>query len=264
MFHQLRTDLVACNGPQYKRVFLHLPCSQAGITTQIKTPGEAAQALRDPDICWLKEVRKMRGRVIYLERGRDSSFLSQEGDFIDADPFDGDCYHVLLRAAESLVACARVSLVGADKSGMMTTFLGKEAFEQVLNRIGTTWTETCEASRWMVSPEYRNLGLGPRVVAAAWALAKSLGLRTAFVLAGTRHGQDRQLCRMGAQPVPGFPVFPAGHIADDIRLLKFDIAIPAEVTRKKIERARMPIPLQIPLSACEEIASDKMRSKWPC
>jgi hypothetical protein len=239
-------------------------CADSGITTEIKTPAEASRALRDPGIGWLRELRQMRGRVIYIERGRDASFLSPDGDYLDADPFDSDAYHILLRAGERLVGCARVSLLRDDKPGYIATLLGREQLAEVLNTIGATWAQSCEASRWVVAPQFRNLGLGPRVVATAWALARSLELRTAFVLAGTQHGQDQMLCRMGAQPVPGIPTLPAGRIGEEVRLLKFENSAPALITRKKIDIRRMLTALQMPLSVNDGVASNSVRSTMPC
>jgi hypothetical protein len=263
MVSNLASTSVASNHGPIKEILMYPTCPDTGITAEIKTPTEASRALSDPDICWLKELQKMRGRVFYTERGQDGSFLSPNGEYIDADPFDSDAYHILLRAAEGPVACARVSLLQNSKPGLIATLLGREQLAQVLNCCGTTWAESCEASRWVVAPEFRNSGLGPRVVAASWALARYLELRTAFVLAGTRFGQDKMLCRMGAQPVPGIPLLPAGRIADEVRLLKFDISAPSQVTRKKIDRTQTSTPLQMPLPVNDRVASSHMSSSWP-
>jgi hypothetical protein len=201
------------------------------ITTEIKTPTDARQA--DTDGHWLREVREMRGRVMYNERGRNTAFLSADGTYIDADPFDFPAHHVLLRSSQRIVACARVSRLDRRTPGYVSTMLGQEKFDEVLLDLGITLERSCEASRWFVATEFRNLGLGPHVIAASWALACSLNSQTAFALAGTRFGQDRLLCRMGAQPVSGLATIPAGAIDDDVRLLYFNLTAPTRVTERR-------------------------------
>lgn len=206
------------------------------ITTEIKTPADALETQAHKVGHWLREVREMRGRVMFNERGRNTAFLSGDGTYIDADPFDFHSHHVLLRSSQRIVACARVSRLDRQTPGYVSTMLGQEKFDQVLRNLGIPFEQSCEASRWFVATEFRNLGLGPRVVAASWALACSLNIQTAFVLAGTRFGQDRLLCRMGAQPVSGVATIPAGAIDDDVRLLYFNLTSPTRVTERRWNR----------------------------
>ena len=213
--------------------------SMPPITTEIRTPAEVVEAHANPDVHWLWELREMRGRVIYGERGGNPIFLSANGTPYDADPFDLQAHHVLLLAAQRIVACARVSPFDCMKPGYVSSLLGQSRLEAVLRDLGTTPESSCEATRWCVAPDCRNLGLGPRVVAAAWALARSLGMHTAFVFAGIRYGQDRMLCRMGALPVKGVATLPGGAIDDDLRLLYFNVANPPTMIRKKMVQAML-------------------------
>jgi len=215
------------------------------VVTEIRTPAEALQAEADPSIHWLRELREMRGRVFYYEGCRNPAFLSANGIFSDPDPFDLRTHHVLIRIPQRIVACARVSPLDWSKPGFISTILGKGKFDGILSDLGTPPELSCEGSRWAVVPDFRNQGLGPRVIATSWALARSLGMHTCFVLACTRHGQDQLLCRMGAQPVNGVATLPAaGVINGEHRLLRFNID-PPKVIRKKFERAMLMLGISI-------------------
>ena len=204
------------------------------ITTEIKTPAEALRALCESGWNWLSELREMRGKVLFNELGGGSIFLSRSGTYADADLFDAHAHHIVLRAGQRIAACARVSVLNPEVPGYVSTTLGHRRLEELLSQMGAHWETGCEASRWIVAHEYRNLGLGPRVVAAAWALAQRLEMRIGFVLACTRHGQDHLLCRMGARPVEGVGLIPAGIIDDSLRLLYFNMCLPAHVSLERM------------------------------
>jgi predicted GNAT family N-acyltransferase len=238
--------------------------SRPPITTEIRTPAEALEAQTNPDVHWLGELREMRGRVLYSEGGCNPIFLSANGSPYDADPFDLQAHHILLLASQRIVACARVSPFDCTKPGYVSSFLGQRRLEAILHDLGTTPEFSCEASRWIVAPDCRNLGLGPRVVAASWSLARSLGMHTAFVLAGTRYGQDRMLCRMGAQRVSGVASFPAGVIDDDLRLLYFNVAAPTMMIRKKMDHAMlMQLASTLPSCIATEAMTTESNRTWP-
>ena len=102
---------------------------------------------------------------------------------------------------------------------------------------------TGEASRWLVAPEYRGK-LGPRVVATTWAVAQWLNIEIGFVVAGTRQKQDVALMRMGAQAVPGLPLFPSETFDDDLHLLYFDVFHPSESMGKRMQEAATDLGLE--------------------
>ena len=118
------------------------------ITTEIKTPADAREAQADTGGHWLREVHEMRGRVMYNERGRNAAFLSADGTYVDADPFDVQAHHVLLRSSQRIVACARVSRLDRRTPGYVSTMLGQEKFDEVLRDLEIPFEQSCEASRW--------------------------------------------------------------------------------------------------------------------
>ena len=91
------------------------------------------------------------------------------------------------------------------RSTAVVSTVGERRFEAILADLGTTRERTCDASRWIVDPEYRGR-LGPNMVAATWAVASRLSAEFAFVLAGTRNHQDVALIRMGARCQRASPV----------------------------------------------------------
>jgi hypothetical protein len=216
----------------------HRHLAMPPITMEIRTPAEALEAEANPDIQWLRELREMRGRVIYNEWGRNPVFLSANGTPSDPDPYDLQAHHVLLRLSQRVVACARISPLDCSKPGLISTLLGQKRFDRILRDLGTPPELSCEGSRWVVGKDFRSLGLGPRVVATSWALVRSLGRHIGFVLAGTRYGQDKLLCRLGAQPVHGVPTLSACVVNDEVRLLHFN-GDPPKMIRKKFEQAML-------------------------
>ena len=56
---------------------------------------------------WLKEVRSLRGSVLF-DNGRRRNFSTEEGRLFDADPIDLYAYHILAYDAMRLVGCVRV------------------------------------------------------------------------------------------------------------------------------------------------------------
>ena len=226
----------------------HGHLSMLPIMTEIRTPAEAIEAAADPNIHWLRELREMRGRVFYHEGCRKPVLLSTNGTFSDADPFDLQAHHVLLRVSQRIVACARISPLDFSKPGFISSVLGRKRFDGLLRDLGVAPEISCEGSRWVVAAEFRDLGLGPRVIATTWALVHSLGRHVGFVLAATQHGQDQLLCRMGAQPVNGVATLPAAGVIDgEHRLLRFN-GDPPRILRKPFDRAmRMLRPSTAPL-----------------
>jgi hypothetical protein len=175
---------------------------------------------------WLAELREMRGRVCY-DHGRRPSFLRPDGTFIDADPADLHAYHVVARSEGRAIGCSRIVPLTNGQPSTVGATVGEERFAQIVSALGTARERTCEASRWVVVPEHRN-GLGPRIVVASWTVARLLGFDIAFVLAGTREGQDRALMRMGARPVENLGTFSSDAFDDDLRLLFFDVPHPSD------------------------------------
>jgi N-acyl-L-homoserine lactone synthetase len=193
---------------------------------------------------WLAEIREMRGRVTY-EQGRRPSFRMIDGSFDDPDPIDHQAYHIIARAEGRIVGCARIVLTENSGPSAIVSTVGEHRFDRILRDIGTNPEQTCEASRWIVVPEYRGR-LGSRIVAASWAVARWLSIEIAFVLAGTRQKQDRALIRMGARPVSGLPLFPSEVFDDDLRLLYFDVSHPPESMRTQMLEIATVLNLTLP------------------
>jgi len=173
--------------------------------------------LSPPD--WLTKLRRMRGSVIY-DRGHRPCFRLPDGSFDDPDPSDLHSYHVVASQFGRPVGCARVTPLKGGRPCAIATAVGEETFDSVLSEIGTGHEQSCETSRWVVAPEYRN-GLGFLIVAASAAVLRWTSRKIALVLAGTRQKQDRALIRAGARPIEGLTLFPSEIFDDELRLLYF-------------------------------------------
>jgi hypothetical protein len=84
-------------------------------------------------------------------------FVSESGTCTDLDSLDAGAYHVLLRAGDDVVACARVSVLNPERPGYVSTLLGSGRFEEILFQSGADWRTTCEASRWIVDSNFRRM-----------------------------------------------------------------------------------------------------------
>ena len=206
-------------------------------TTELQLPIGMRTAWGIPELVdgWLSEIQAMRGRVCY-DHGHRPSFRLADGCYADADEKDPYCYHILVRSGGDIVGCSRVMPLAGSPVSMMESWFGTEPFERLIAEIGTTRDHICEASRWIVTPEFRGRGLGFHVVAASWAVARWLGMQTAFVSAGTRERQDRALIKMGAHPVMDLPLTHSSLFNDELRVLYFDVLKPADAMIHWIDR----------------------------
>ena len=167
----------------------------------------------------------MRGRILY-DGGRRPAFRFADGTFTDGDAIDLDAYHIMVRHNSHIVACARVMLLVPGTPGVVASSIGQDVADSIVTEIGMNGDVACEASRWMVEPEYRKQRLGFHIVAASWAVARWMGVKTAFGMAGMRDGQHRLLMRMGGRTVENTPIVTSDVYDDEMTLLAFDIMNP--------------------------------------
>lgn len=139
--------------------------------------------------------------------------------------------HVIARSAGYLVGFARVAPLSNAQCGVVASSIGEERLASLLQSKGVNLERTCEASRWVIRPEFRG-DLGARLVAATWAVAQWLSMEMAFA-----RKQDVVLIQMGAQPITEFPRVPSQVFDDELRLKCFDVPHPPESMRRHIAEA---------------------------
>jgi Acetyltransferase (GNAT) domain len=175
---------------------------------------------------WLKEVRSLRGSVLF-DNGRRRHFRTEEDRFFDADPIDLYAYHILAYDAMRLVGCVRVySLVSNGFSCVTEQILGEKTFSEMLHKLGAQRTETVEIGRWIVHPAYRASGRpAVQLAAASAALAITLGngslVQPGIVVcsAGTGDRQDLMLARIGLTAVPTTEPIKCDEFEDKVRVM---------------------------------------------
>jgi GNAT acetyltransferase-like protein len=175
---------------------------------------------------WLKEVRSLRGSVLF-DNGRRRHFRTEEGRFFDADPIDLYAYHILAYDAIRLVGCVRVySLLSNHFACVTEQILGEKTFSEMLHKLGAQRTETIEIGRWIVHPAYRASGRPAlQLAAASAALAITLGngslVKRGIVLcsAGTGDCQDLMLARIGLAAVPATKPIKCDEFKDTLRVM---------------------------------------------
>jgi hypothetical protein len=194
---------------------------------QIKAPPGCENGCSSLD--WLKEVRALRGRVLF-DNGRRPAFRIENGEFCDEDPIDVRAFHVLAYDGAPLVGCVRLYRLDPEGPPCVTEkILGRRVFSQMLQTLGANRTEIVEIGRWTVDPGYRaarhDLGLSLQLAAASAAVAKTLGEASgasrgfAICAAGTKGRQDRMIARFGMAPVLGIDPTYCEDYKDDVRVL---------------------------------------------
>jgi hypothetical protein len=197
------------------------------IALELRAPGQTSAA-------WLRELQEIRGRVLY-EDGRRPYFRRPDGRFCDPDPSDAEAFHIVARSQGRLAGCARI--LPADlPTGWIPSVIGERRLAEILHDLGASREHACDASRWVVAPEFRG-SLGRRIVGVALAVGRWLSVEVGFVLACTCRKQDLALIRMGARPVPGLPLFQSTISGDQLRLLYFDVSQPSEAMRGQMDEA---------------------------
>ncbi len=132
----------------------------------------------------------------------------------DRDGHDDVAYHLIARLPGGEIAgTARFApLEDLDPSWVLD--LEPQAAD-LLHREGLGPEDVVEGGRWLVGAAHRHSGVGRSLVLAGAQMAHRMGRRLVWVLAGTAHGQDVLLTRMGFQtasdqihPMPGlgYPV----------------------------------------------------------
>jgi predicted GNAT family N-acyltransferase len=197
-----------------------------GFSTEVQLPLRQTLDWELPTLPsnWLPELQQMRGRVLYAD-GRRPAFRLPDGSFADADTIDLDAYHVMVRYNFHIVACTRVLLLSVGTRGVVASSVGQNLADSLVTALRMSGKVVCEGSRWIVAPEYRSQKLGFHIMAASLAVARWLGVGTAFVMAGVR-GQRRLLMRMGARAVENTPIVTSNVYDDEMTLLAFDIMNP--------------------------------------
>jgi hypothetical protein len=175
---------------------------------------------------WLKEVRSLRGSVLF-DNGRRRHFRTEEGHLFDADPIDLSAYHILAYDAMKLVGCVRVyRLVSNGFSCVTEQVLGEKRFSELLHKLGAQRTQTVEIGRWIVHPAYRASGRpAVQLAAASAALATTLWnvslVPQGIVVcsAGTDDRQDLMLARIGLEAVPTTEPIKCDEFKDNVRVM---------------------------------------------
>ncbi|WP_285590858.1 hypothetical protein [Herbidospora sp. NBRC 101105] len=136
---------------------------------------------------WQRELVGFRSEVL-------RSFGLPSG--LDHDVHDGPAHHLLARTPDGgLAGCARLAPLEDLNPSRVLTLEPRSA--DILTEAGLTAADVLEGGRWLVGAEHRHAGVGSRLVLAGAVVAVRLGRKLAWVLAGTAHGQDTLLMRMG-------------------------------------------------------------------
>jgi hypothetical protein len=146
-------------------------------------------------------------------------FRDSAGRFRDDDPADPFAHHVVARVAGAPIATLRIVPLAATRTGVCERLLGAELLDTVLARIGASAEQTWEGSGWAVQPGRRGAAMGPRVVAAGWAVARELGLQTGIGAVGRRYGQLYRVLSVGYRRAEDVEPKKLDSLADEVQLV---------------------------------------------
>lgn len=220
-------------GVRPRRFDLELPSEIAeAFVAELIHPGQ--QSLDRARV--LRELSAVRGEV-YYSNGRRPQFRLSDGTYADSDATDTIAHHLVIRCHGTVAACSRLLPLTDLRTSTVAKLIGEQQFDAILQDLRVTAAETFEGSRWTVVPEFRQHNLGRSIFMLSWFVGRALGMKGAFLLAGTRDSQDKALCRLGARPVDRCPLIPAPKFSDDLRLLYVDVAHPSDTTLRRIHDA---------------------------
>jgi N-acyl-L-homoserine lactone synthetase len=178
---------------------------------------------------WLDEVRTLRARVLH-DHGRRPGFRTSEGTFADHDPADLQAHHLLAYRDDQLVGCSRFVPLNGNHPGLGEVLLGKERWDEILDRLGVTREQAIEGGRWAVREEHRPSGLsrgfGALLMAVGCESVRELGIEVLLCAVGTSDGQDRALARFGFQSVPAVQPVHVEAFADTVRFMYYRTSRP--------------------------------------
>lgn len=166
----------------------------------------------------LAEVRAFRAGVLW-SGGLRPRFRDAAGRFVDDDPADPFAHHVVARVDGAIVAAMRVVPLAATDQGFCERMFGTEELEAAIGRVGATRAETWEGSGWAVEPSRRGAAMGLRVLAAASAVARALGLELAVGASGRRYGQLYRILSAGYRRAEGATPVEVEELADEVLLV---------------------------------------------
>lgn len=194
---------------------------------RVYPPDHTASGPQSPCPSWMAELQRFRGRIFFGGAVRDQD---RNDHPVDADDFDPLCHHVLAYDGNALVGCVRVSAILAQ--GQLSGYL------QAMGLREKTGPDVLQAllrpviiGRWVVDPAYRASGLGNRLAAGAYVVARSMGSTDGLAVAGTRLGQDRILMRTGTRPFAGTGPFWSDQFGQMARLMHLDPWSPSNTFR---------------------------------
>jgi len=152
---------------------------------------------------WLKEVRALRGLVLF-DNGRRPAFKTDDGNHCDDDPVDLYSHHILAYRGAMLVGCLRVYPLANSLPCLTETILGERPFAIMLRTLEAERKNAAELGRWIVHPEYRANGR-PALQLAAGGAAVAIRVANGAVAqhgvvicsVGTLDGQNMMLRRIG-------------------------------------------------------------------
>ncbi|GAB1824048.1 GNAT family N-acyltransferase [Herbidospora sp. RD11066] len=157
---------------------------------------------------WHKELVEFRGEVLH------GLGLPSSGDH---DGHDEVAYHLIARLPTGeIVGAARFApLENLDPSWVLDV---EPQAGDLLDQQGLTPEDVVEGGRWLVAAPHRHSGVGRSLILSGASVTLRLGRKLVWVLAGTAHGQDILLTRMGFHPASD-KIHPMPGLGYPVRLL---------------------------------------------
>jgi hypothetical protein len=200
----------------------------AGVPTRFNRP--AVDARTHSDLIF--GVQKLRGMAL-RECGEMSTRLTSDGRHVQKSDYDS--WHVLLLNGEQeLLGCARYRPVqnGTEDFSACHSALAqtqrygpalRSAIDRFVARAKLRRKQYGEAGGWALRPEVRGSTAAINIALMTLALSENLNCGLGLTTATRNHHSAAMLCRIGANPVPGFPAYYEPKFGSVIEILHFDL-----------------------------------------
>ena len=186
----------------------------------------------------LDAIREVRARILF-DHGRRPAFMGTDGVHADAQDLDYGAWHFTARREPHGPVLGYVRLCPAQIGDLFQSrsFLGPQAYQNLLAAQGYQAPEVFEHSRLVVEHRARKLGLGVYLNGFAIAAAHELGARAMIGTSGTKDGQDRFHERFGFRQVSGTRRY-VEQYTEDVVIMLHRIADGAGEHAELVERLR--------------------------
>ncbi len=192
-------------------------CQFGSVDLRLLSPPHSHGPQRySPD--WLTEARLLRSDVLYSNGQRPEFGFGGQYHLDQDEARDTASHHVVALVDGKIVGCCRLLELGSTApTSVLDEVIGTNQLDRGLEILGVNRTQSLEASRLCVAPDYRRYNIARILMATVFVVGTWLTAPIIVAAMGTRDKQDRLVQRIGGASLPATnPVYNEG-LADHVR-----------------------------------------------